>query len=215
MDIKLRNLYVDIRKSQDSAAFTGDLYINGYKAAIASNEGHGGAILFQPSGKKGQKLLEEAEKYCKVLPAWSYSPDQDNKEVLTVGMNLEIFVDNLVSSYVDRRQQDRFQEQIARYMTKGIVYGIPDKEFAMLRYPTPLQEIFNDPGKLTELYRDIHEKLLPSLDPSYKILNTNIPENVLSFLKIPPQKMVSARREGEPKKGPKIERRGKHRKQKL
>src|SRR3546814_2179003 len=72
MKIALKNIHYDRHLSEETHAFVANLYINGFKAGVASNQGHGGNTDYHPTDKKGRKLIEEAENYCRNLPPETY-----------------------------------------------------------------------------------------------------------------------------------------------
>lgn len=190
MDIKLKNIYVNQRMSEETTAFTADLHIDNYKAGFVRNDGRGGMTDIDAYNDKGRQLIKEAENYCKTLPPRTYPPSEWSPEPLTVEMNLENFVDDLVADFLDRKELARFQAKMEKSMTNGIVYGIPDKEFSVLRYNKTLKQVYEDQAGLQMLKRDIHDGIVPRLNADQKILNTNIPEKVLAELNIPPDKIV-------------------------
>jgi hypothetical protein len=48
MDIKLKNIHVDHRLSEETNAFTADLFINGKNVGTAMNSGQGGMTSCRP-----------------------------------------------------------------------------------------------------------------------------------------------------------------------
>ncbi len=68
MKIELKEIHHSAQLSEETHAFTANLYINGTHAGYAKNNGHGGATYYQAKDEKGKVLIKEAEKYCAELP---------------------------------------------------------------------------------------------------------------------------------------------------
>ncbi len=91
MKIELKSIQHFEKMSEETEAFTANVYIDGYKAAFARNDGHGGSTNFQGYDTKGWQLLAQAEQYCQTLPPRTY---EVSGEPFTLKMNLENFIDD-------------------------------------------------------------------------------------------------------------------------
>ena len=83
MKIELKNIKFYERMSEETNAFTADLYVNGKKVGYAKNEGHGGCTDYYPNSIEDRAVINEAEQYCLGLPPIKYGSFE-------IEMNLEI-----------------------------------------------------------------------------------------------------------------------------
>lgn len=72
MDITLKNYKPVPSMSQETDAYTADVYVDGSKAFYARNDGRGGSDMFTSFDTKGRDLLESAEAWAKTLPPIEY-----------------------------------------------------------------------------------------------------------------------------------------------
>lgn len=177
MKIELKNIHHSRQLSRETEAFTANLYINGYHAGYAENDGHGGATHYTHKDERGRELIREAEAYCKTLPPKDY-PAHDNMEAFSVDMDLENYVDDLLSKHLEKKEQIRFEAKLKAAMEKGVVYGVPGDYFMGVSYSMPLAQVLAHPKGPEVIHKTIVEKVLPKLGDG-KILNTNIPEHIL------------------------------------
>src|SRR5882672_7853638 len=100
MKIELKNIHFSERLSEETLAFAANLYINGTLAGRASNQGHGGPTDYHGINMKGVELIKEAEAYCKTLPPEKFTVEGKD---YSYDMNLEHFIDNLLTSYLQEK----------------------------------------------------------------------------------------------------------------
>jgi hypothetical protein len=176
MKIELKNIHHSPSLSEETEAFTANLYINDIHAGYAKNQGHGGPTDYDWHDERGRKLIAEAEAYCKALPPEKF--EMDGKQHF-FEMNLEQFIDNLLSRHLDEKELQKFRKKIDKAMEFGIVIGVPDQSFGVLKFKSPIDMILVHPKGADILKDTIVNKVLPSLKEDEKILNTNIPETIL------------------------------------
>ena len=71
MKIELKKIKVYDRMSEETTAFTADVYINGKNVGTAKNDGHGGETdlqFYHAQGSPLRKLCDEAEVWARTLP---------------------------------------------------------------------------------------------------------------------------------------------------
>ena len=68
MKIELKNVKFSEAMSEETNAFTADLYINGKKAGYCKNTGQGGCTDYYGIEHYQSDIIKEAETYCKSLP---------------------------------------------------------------------------------------------------------------------------------------------------
>jgi len=176
MKIELKNIHFSQQLSQETNAFSANLYINNIKAGAASNHGYGGATDYLPFDDEGRKLIQEAEAHCKTLP-----PDKftiDGKEY-AIDMNLENYIDQLLNDHLRQKDLQQIRSKANRASEKAIVVGIPDQSFKTLGLKFPVDMLLIHP-KGPDILKDILiKRVAPNLKDGEIIMNTNIPEKIL------------------------------------
>jgi hypothetical protein len=187
MNIKLRNIYVNERMSEETTMFQAVLYIDNKRAGTAENRGEGGATFFMAFNEQGAKLISEAEEWCKKQPP-HVDPEQrdplDESKPASYDMDLELYVGLQITDYLIQKDIAKFKKGMEKHMVNGIVYGVPDSSYRFIKFQIPLSKFFEDDKKLVALKRHIDEKVIPRLDNGEKILNTNIPPEISTRLGI-------------------------------
>ncbi|MEN5196936.1 hypothetical protein [Sphingobacterium faecium] len=178
MKIELKSIYHSIQLSEETEAFTANLYINGVHAGYAKNEGHGGNTHYQGKDEKGRELIRQADEYCKTLPPIEYPADK-YMEAFSIDMNLEHYIDDLLNKYVEKKETAKFNAKLDRAMLKGVVYGIPNRSFGAIVYSMPLVQILAHSKGPQIVLQTITDKIIPKLKEGNKLLNTNIPESII------------------------------------
>ncbi|RZJ92819.1 MAG: hypothetical protein EOO20_00455 [Chryseobacterium sp.] len=178
MKIELKNIHHSVQLSEETEAFTANLYIKGIHAGYAKNNGTGGPTDYYHENEKGRELIREAEAYCRTLPDKQYPKDR-YMEAFSVPMNLENYIDDIVNRYIEKKEQASFAKKMDKAMERGIVFGIAGESFTTLAFTSPFAKVLSHP-KATEIITNaIVNKVLPDLKDGNIILNTNIPESIL------------------------------------
>lgn len=164
MKIELKNIQYSDKLSEESNAFSADLYIEGKMAGTASNRGRGGATTCRANDENGRKLIAEAESYCKGLPPYD--------------MDLGDYLDNLIQKYLEEKDKKQFQKKMEGDMKKGIVAGIPNKSYGLWKFTMSMEQILEHPKGRDLLNKVLTKKIIPTLTDGKIILNTNIPVSI-------------------------------------
>ena len=176
MKIELKNIHYSEQLSEETSAFSANLYINGYKAATASNRGNGGPTNYASFDEKGKQLIKEAEAFCKNLPPEKYTVGGEEHQL---DMDLELYVDSLLTDYLKKKDLQQFRKKLKKYTGNHIAIGIPDQSFRTLRLKFPIDLLLIHPQGKSVLTDVIKEKVITNLKENERVLNTNIPEEVL------------------------------------
>jgi hypothetical protein len=176
MKIELKGIHYSAQLSEETSAFSANLYINGYKVATTSNRGHGGSTDYVPFNEKGRQLIKEAEAYCKSLPPEKYTVGGEEHQL---DMNLELYMDNLLTDYLKEKDLQQFRKEIKKTSNTQIVIGIPDQYFRTLNIKMAISVILNDPTRKSLLIAILKDNILPRMQEDERVLNTNIPAEVL------------------------------------
>jgi hypothetical protein len=207
MEIKLKSIYVSDQLSEETTAFKAVLYINNVQAGVAENEGRGGPTTYAAGDDDGRKLIAVAENWCKSLPPYVSKDFVEDNKPFTMEMDLELYLDNLVQDYIHQMELRRIQRRMNKDMEDAIIYGDREVGYRLIRFKAPIEAILRREGSIKMLYSLLHERVLPNLKAGEKILNTNIPVEVIRKLDIPIDKIVDipTEKEGKKKKRPRDE----------
>jgi hypothetical protein len=175
MKIELKSIQYSEKLSEETNAFSANLYIDGKLAGTASNRGHGGPTDYRTDDENGRKLISDAETYCKGLPPGKFNSGGKDH---FFDMDLEGYIDNLLEKYLQERDLKQFQNKIKRDMEKGIVVGIPDKSYALWKFTMLMEKILVHPKGPDLLKNTLTKDIIPTLTNGNIILNTNIPATI-------------------------------------
>ncbi|WP_185212298.1 hypothetical protein [Sphingobacterium mizutaii] len=178
MKIELKSIYHSVQLSEETEAFTANLYINGVHAGYAKNEGHGGNTDYYAKDEKGRELIRQAEEYCKNLPPIEYPADK-YMDAFSVNMDLEHYIDDQLYKYIEKKETAKFNAKLNKTMLKGIVYGVPDQSYGAITFNLPIVNVLAHPKGPQTVLQTIKDKILPKLKEGNKLLNTNIPESII------------------------------------
>jgi hypothetical protein len=118
MNIELKRISFNERMSEETSCFVADLYVNGKKVGYAKNDGHGGCTDYRGNTIEDQKIIREAEAYCKSLP-----------NVRSVELNfeyeqsLENVIDELLSDYLKTKAIASMKKKLQKKFLVAICYG--------------------------------------------------------------------------------------------
>lgn len=176
MRIELINVEIFEKMSQETTAFTADLYINNIKAGHARNDGIGGATYYQAYNPKGQDLIRSAESYCNLLPPMVFGPHRPGDRPITVPMSLDKHVDNLISKFLFEKD-----------MKHGIVFGKSYNQYSVMRFNHAIDNMLKNPDGV-EFLKQVIEDVTGQLKEGQRILNTNLPSVLMQAANIQDEK---------------------------
>ncbi|MET6999385.1 hypothetical protein [Chitinophaga defluvii] len=173
MEIELRKIYISRQFSEETVAFTANLWIDGRKVGYASNDGKGGCTNYEPDHPDDRDTLRAAEEYCKTLPPWKLD------DTTSIPMNLEHFIDRKIDEYANMEERKRFQRKMEKSMAAHIVFGIPGAD-EFKSYPTsaPIVALLSSESGQQLLSNEIQQVVTAFIKPGEQILNTNIPSEL-------------------------------------
>jgi len=176
MKIELKNIHYSVALSEETHAFTANLYVNGAHVGYAKNDGQGGNTFYHAKDPDSRKIVNEAEAYCQSLPPETYPGVMAGKESLVKNVTLESYIDDLMEAYVKKRDQAK----VERMERNNVIFGNLDFGMAgYVRTGIPLAEMLKTTGGRQRLLSIIQKTILPELKPGITILNQNIPEELL------------------------------------
>jgi hypothetical protein len=119
MKIELKKIRVVEAFSEETTAFSADLYINGKLVGYTKNDGHGGETDVYCHGgfdSPNRKAIDEAEVWAKSQP--NYNRDGFND----IPMTLDFYIDLIVDSYLRAKDEAKMKKA----QMKEIQVGVPN-----------------------------------------------------------------------------------------
>lgn len=186
--------------SEETTAFTADLYVNNKKLAFVKNDGKGGNTDYQLYKSDEAPLLKVAEAFCNNLPPTVYHDLPSKGKTLTIPMNLENYIDNLLDVHLQNKELEKFHKKMAKHQVDSILFGVPDKQYHRLKFMKPIADILRYQKGVETLLNTIQDKILPRLKKGERILNTNLPPELMALERKRIIKPLTPRKDGDDKK---------------
>jgi len=171
MKIELKKISFNERMSEETNAFTADLYINGKKVGYCKNQGHGGPTDYHAdtscaSGftRANIELIAKAEAYFKSLPKV-----KDEKYNFEYQPTLENAIDEQLENYLKAKETKKMQKLFAT----ALVFGVPNgNQYRYIKYKQPLSALVQTHKPF--LIKKIMELKVNECKNGVVILNTNL-----------------------------------------
>jgi hypothetical protein len=176
MKIELKNIHFSQQLSEETNAFSANLYIEGVKAGSVSNRGRGGPTLCKAVDERGDQLIIAAEKYCHSLPSETSGLGSEQYELK---MDIGRYVDKLLVKYLQEKENQKFQKKLETAIERGIVVGIPGKSFEVWEFKQPIGILLQHPKGPDMIKNALKEDIISELSGGKIIMNTNIPQKLL------------------------------------
>ncbi len=159
MNIELKKIKVAANMSEETTAFTAELFVNGKNIGYVKNDGRGGCTdYYNNPDEKSKEALKAAEAYCLTLPEVDYGTFKHK-------MDLETFIDELLEKHLKEKEQSK----LAKKMVDTVMWGIPNgHSYTQVKFKVPLAQI---PTEKLQGYLDKYKK---DFDKDEKFLNTNL-----------------------------------------
>jgi hypothetical protein len=166
MKFSLKNVKFSEHLSEETNAFTADLYVNNKKVAYAKNSGQGGCTDYHPYPDM-RDALKEAETYAITLPDIVVGNPNHSNGSFTIKSNLEHVIDNLFEDWMKQREKKKLQA----HMKKGVVCGSEFSYSIITWKGHTIESLLKHPqGKAV-----LRAKVLELQGKGENILNTNLP----------------------------------------
>lgn len=178
MKIELKRIEFSEALSEETNAFSANLYINDKHAGFATNRGHGGPTDYHARDEKGNLLIKEAEAYCKALPPYTYTSEG---ETHSIDMDLEMYIDDLLAKHLREKYDQQFKRSLERAMVKSFVIGNPKATCDTITFKVPLTTIIAASNGTERMVNNIKKYVIPELTDGKMLMNTNIPESILKL----------------------------------
>ena len=164
MKFELKSIVFSERMSEETNAFTADLFVDGKKLCFVKDNGQGGCIDYQLHDFKNNDYLKEVETYCRLLPPIVYGETKlDN--------NLEMVIGELFEKWLAEKEVKKMEKRFV----KSLCYGTPNRYTQLSWGKHTIEELLKDTVGRVMLQKEITK----IKQDGKTILNTNIPEEML------------------------------------
>lgn len=170
MQIELKKIKFSEHLSEETNAFTAEIYINGKNAGYAKNDGHGGSTFYHAyEGKRD--LIQQAEQYCLTLPQINYGTFQ-------IDMNLENKIDQLFEEWLKTKDEAKINKKLQKDMVDGLCIktngGYEKITWKSGKTTVTIAQMLQvENGK-----KMLRDKIAQMRGEGKEILNTNIPQEI-------------------------------------
>jgi hypothetical protein len=172
MKIELKNVKFSEHLSEETNAFTADIYVNGKKVAYAKNDGQGGCTFYH-CYEGNREIVAEVEAYCENLPPIQYEFGDYKGEMKS---NLENVIDQLFEGWLKNKDKERLDKKLKKDIEKGICFKT-DNGYSIVSWKGfDIPKLLSHPHGKISLQKEI-KKLQ---EEGKEILNTNIPAEFFS-----------------------------------
>ncbi|WP_165026724.1 hypothetical protein [Dysgonomonas sp. ZJ279] len=168
MKIELKNIKHSEELSDDSNAFSANLYVNGKFIALCTDNGNGGEINIK-ANKGCEAILREAEDFAKTLP---------KNEEYDLEMHLEHVIGGLVEDDLFKKEVNK---AVRKEEKKNIVCVNSKSELKLSFFlnfskeKIPIQTLLLIPEQKVRLQKQITSLIADG----YTIYNKNIPREMI------------------------------------
>ena len=162
MNVTLKNVKFSEHMSEETNAFTADVYVDGVRCGFAKNDGHGGNTNVHPYSFQQSELFYKSETFLKTLPEINIGTED---EPYMIDSNMESVVDNLFEQWLKEKETKKFEKK----MIDRIMWGIPHGySYSEVKFKRPLSEI---PKQVLQTYLNQYKGRFKEGE---KFLNTNL-----------------------------------------
>lgn len=172
MEITLKSFKHSPSLSEETIAFTANIYADGKLVGHASNRGHGGdtnCVAFNGKRDDFQKVVD----FCLTLPEKDYGN-------FTLKSDIERVVDDLVDDMLEAKERKSFETKMKKDMLTGIVYQNKNESssYGLIKFKkVTIAQLLSTPKGVEALQKNIKD--IKTKAKGVKILNTNIPAFVM------------------------------------
>ena len=170
MKIELKKIKLNLEFSEETLMYRADIYIDGYHAGYCENDGRGGCTSYHWLDQRGKDLIIKAQDYVELMPEKNYG---DFKYKL----RLQDYLDDLVNDHLRKKEEKQWIKKIEKMSQNGIVLG-NDIEYVHIKFKYSLADLCEH--RPLDIKRKVQEALDKYKDRNYRLLNTNIPYDILT-----------------------------------
>ena len=168
MKIELKNVKISESLSEETTAFTADIFVNGKKAGYARNDGRGGCTEYH-SFQETREIINEAEKFTLTLPKIKYD---FNGKTFEMDSNLENVIDNLLEKFQSDKDKKKLEKLCLKGLFKGTNFG-----YSGVTFKISLKDMVKTYGDKGIVHiQAAYDRVKSELKEGERILNTNLEE---------------------------------------
>lgn len=167
MKIELKSVKFFEALSEETNAFTANVWVNGKKAGYAKNDGHGGCTFIRAYPEQ-RELFNEAENWLLEQPQINIGTKE---QPYMVDSDMETKVDSLFEEWLDKKEQKKLQKNCE----KGICYGNKNSYHIISWRNINIQQMLENPTGKARLQKVVSELV----EKNENVLNENLPEEWL------------------------------------
>jgi len=136
MKIELKNVHFSEHLSEETNAFTADVYVNGLKCGYAKNDGQGGCTYIGAYlTPDSRSIMDKAENYCLTLPDINIGSETDP---FMVKSNMETVVDNLFELWLKKKDETKMKKFDLTHVRWGVPKG---NTYTSVNFKKPINTI--------------------------------------------------------------------------
>lgn len=105
MKVELKNIKICNAMSEETTAFTATIYVDGKRAGEARNDGRGGSTDYHFSDQVVRQRFE----------TWAASLPPEVVDGITLPMNADFYLSNLVHEYAVKKEEAAFARRVAKF----------------------------------------------------------------------------------------------------
>ena len=171
--IELKSLKIYEGMSEETTCFKSDLFIDGKKVGYCKNDGRGGSTDVHGYTKEDNTLIDEVDRWCEK------NKIETNQHEFFIE-SLEDRVDEIVHQELLKRDKKKFDNKLNKRMLTHLLFtkskeGEDVKEYGELGWKGHTIESLLKHPKGPETIKNVIKK---EIGNGYRLLNTNIPENI-------------------------------------
>lgn len=136
MKVELKNVKFSEHLSEETNAFTADIYVDGKKAGYCRNDGWGGSTDVRAFGEPSLfAIIKKCEEYLSTQPEINIGTEADP---FMVKSNLENVVDQLFEKWLTNKENKRLEKK----METSLLWGIPKgSQYTTVNFKVKLTQI--------------------------------------------------------------------------
>ena len=163
MKVELKNVKFSESLSEETNAFTADVFIDGKKCGYVRNDGCGGCTNVQAYSDPGlYGIMQMAENFLRTQPDINIGTEA---KPFMVKSNFENVVDQLFEQWLTKKETKKFEKK----METSLMWGIPGgTSYTQMKFVKPLAFIDH------EILQKFIDKYKKDFKEGEKYLNTNL-----------------------------------------
>jgi len=124
MHIELKNVKISGFASEETLCFEAAVYVDGKKAFLVKNDGHGGCNDYVPNGAEGRVILQKAVEYASSVLSKSF-----------VGMPQWVIFDVYIEDLLEKHQMKQRARRLCKNCTIFRTPEMPEDQYLKIKLP--------------------------------------------------------------------------------